>query len=129
MSMIPLWTSRGSLVTSDFLGKDQHKFFTVCGKKNQLKADAFSGLGAWQWSQGVTKWCPRGCKDFLQTVTVPCFLGWPLCWESLRRCGERGLHPTRTGKRLLETVRGGNAYSRGRWRGCFRRIWMNFCAC
>ena len=33
MSMGPLWTPRGSLVTSDLLGKNQHKFFTVCGKK------------------------------------------------------------------------------------------------
>ena len=76
---------------------------------------------------------PRGDKMVPQRLQrLPAdwqCLGRPLCWESLCRCGERGLHPARTGECLQETAGGGNGYSRGRWRGCFRRIWLNFCVC
>ena len=54
----------------------------------------------WTWSMavvpGVTKWCPRGCKDFLQTVTVPgaaSVLGEPVpMWgEGAPSCKDRGI--------------------------------------
>lgn len=50
-------------------GEESTNSSLFVGKK-QLKADALSWLGVWQWSHGVTKWYPRGCKDFLQTASA-----------------------------------------------------------